>query len=210
MGWITVPDTTSLSDMHRVRSFFPVKPRSTSNHCSAVWETAAFMGLLQVCLEFIATTYRSTIFKTQVCCVYPPLCIHVSMSQYSHPSTHGTSGLAVGSAWEQSDMHLKLLIKWTQGCTWRPVSCEHSDALGGCNRVSKEIHFQPQIVLTERCTWRPWSSKFGNTLRCCDNVNSEAMIQQGCDAVEGHDWIWLMVYLEAVDGWHTGYCNSIH
>jgi len=44
-------------------------------------------------LEIIATTYRSTIFKTHVFSLYSHLCIYVSMYLYRYPSTHGISGL---------------------------------------------------------------------------------------------------------------------
>ena len=39
----------------------------------------ASLGMLLVCLEIIATTYRSTIFKTYAFGLYSPLCIYVSI-----------------------------------------------------------------------------------------------------------------------------------
>jgi hypothetical protein len=59
--------------------------------------SAGAPGMLQVRLEIIATTYRSTIVKTQVFRLYSHLCINVSMYLYSYPSTHGISALAAGS-----------------------------------------------------------------------------------------------------------------
>ena len=62
------------------------------------WNAAGAPGIRQECQEIIATTYRSTIVKTQVFRLYSPLCINVSMYLYSYPSTHGISALAIGGA----------------------------------------------------------------------------------------------------------------
>ena len=62
--------------------------------------------MLLVRLEIIATTNRSTIFKTSVC-----ILIHVSMYLYSYPSTHSISGLAAGGDSEQFKVRLKMMIE---------------------------------------------------------------------------------------------------
>jgi len=62
-------------------------------------KTSSSLGTLLVRLEIIATTYRSTIDKTQVFSLYSHLCIYVSMYLciYIAPIPHGISGLAAGS-----------------------------------------------------------------------------------------------------------------
>jgi len=42
-------------------------------------KTSSSLGILLVCLEIIATTYHSTIFKTHIFCLYSHLCICVSI-----------------------------------------------------------------------------------------------------------------------------------
>jgi len=46
------------------------------------------LGTLLVRLEIIATTYRSTIFKTHVFSLYSHLCIYVSMYLCIYIATH--------------------------------------------------------------------------------------------------------------------------
>jgi hypothetical protein len=46
------------------------------------------LGMLQVRLEIIATTYRATIVKTHVSRLYSHLCIYVSMYLCIHIVTH--------------------------------------------------------------------------------------------------------------------------
>ena len=66
--------------------------------CRRAWNATGAPGIWQVCHEIIATTYHSTIVKTQVFRLYSPLCINVSMYLYSYPSTHGICALAAGGA----------------------------------------------------------------------------------------------------------------
>jgi len=40
--------------------------------------------------------------------------IYVSMYLYGYPSTHSISRLAVRGTWEQFEVHLKMMIEWTQ------------------------------------------------------------------------------------------------
>jgi len=54
-----------------------------------------------------------------------------SMHLYSYLSVHSITGLAVGGAWEQFEVSLKMRIKWTQRYTPRPWSTEFADSLGG-------------------------------------------------------------------------------
>jgi len=39
--------------------------------------------------------------------------------------------------------------------TWRPYVCEVVDTLGGCDRVSLEMHLEAVIERIWRCTWKP-------------------------------------------------------
>jgi len=64
------------------------------------------LGTLQVRLEIIATTYRSTIFETHVLSLYSHLCIYIA----TH--LHSISGLAAGAVLESKlEVRLKLTIK---------------------------------------------------------------------------------------------------
>jgi hypothetical protein len=71
-----------------------LQARLECNRCA--WNASGAPGIQQVHLEIIATSYCSTIVKTQVFRLYSHLCIHVSMYLYSYPSTHGISALAAG------------------------------------------------------------------------------------------------------------------
>jgi len=115
------------------------------------------------------------------------------MYLYSYPSTHAISGLAVGGAWEQFEVHLKMTIEWAQRYTPRPWSSDFGDSLGGGNRVYLEIHleaviergwgyalgghdganFQAVIERVWRYTWRPRSSEFGDALGGRDRSSLE-------------------------------------
>jgi len=46
--------------------------------CSRAWDAAGVPGMLQVRLEIIATSYSSTIVKTQVLRLYSHLCIYIA------------------------------------------------------------------------------------------------------------------------------------
>jgi len=132
-------------------------------------------------LEIIAMTYRSTICKTPIFSLYSPLCIYVSLYVYSYPSTDGISGLAADSASEQFKVHLKMIIEWTEWCTWRWWLNQLGDAwvrwylsqFGGHEWVSWEKHCKALIKWVWGCTWRPWWCNLG-----------------------GHDWTSLEMLLE--------------
>jgi len=75
-------------------------------------------------------------------------------------------------------MHLEAEIEWTHWCTWRSLSSELRDALGGCDRANL-------VAVIEEVwsyTWRPWSNEFG-------------------DSFGGRDWGSLEKHLEAVVEW---------
>jgi len=64
------------------------------------------------------------------------------MYLYSYPSTPGIIGLAAGWGWEQFEVCLKMTIEWTQIYTWGWLLCELTDALGGRDRASLEMHWE--------------------------------------------------------------------
>jgi len=121
-----------------------------------------------------------------------------SVYVYSYSSTHGISGQAAGGAWEQFEVHLKMMIEWTQRCTWRPWLSELGDSLGGRDGATLkthlggpdcanlEMHSEAVIKLVRRCTWRPWPCEHGGcdwaTLEMHmgghDRVNLEAIIER--------------------------------
>jgi len=145
---------------------------------SCAWNAAGAPGMLQVHLEIIATTYRSTIVKTHVFRLYSHLCINVSMYLYSYPSTHGISALAAGGAWEQFEVHLKMTIQWTLIYLPGPWSSEFGDTLRGRDGVDLKMHCEIVIERGLRCTWRPWSGKLRG--RNCGSleIQLEAVIEQ--------------------------------
>jgi len=63
------------------------------------------------------------------------------MYLYSYPSIHGVSGLAVGGAGGQYEVHLEMTIQGTQ----RPRSSKFGDALESGNEVYLEIHLKTMI-----------------------------------------------------------------
>jgi hypothetical protein len=75
---------------------------------SSVGKTSS-LGMLLVRLDIIATTYRSTIFKTHIFSLYCHLCIYVSISLPIY--TWYISGLTAGSAREKFEVRLKMTIK---------------------------------------------------------------------------------------------------
>jgi len=117
--------------------------------------------------------------------------IYGSIYLYSYPSTHGISGLAAGRASEQFEVRLEMTMKWTQRYTWRRVSCEVRDALGGCDRASLMMRWEAVFEWTNRCTASPWLSEFG-------------------DELGGHDRATLEEYLEALDRRCTGCWDCIY
>jgi len=78
---------------------------------SRLGKTTSSLVSLRLRLEIIATSYRSTIFKTRVFSLYSQLCIYVSMNLYSYPSTHGISGLDAGGDGEQFEVRLKMMTE---------------------------------------------------------------------------------------------------
>jgi len=142
--------------------------------------------MLLVSLDIIATTYRSTIFKTHVFSLYTHLCIYVCMYLYSCPSTHHISGLAAGCAWEQFEVCLKMMTGWTQRYTPRMWSSLSGDVLRGGMVESLVIHLEAVIHCTLRWTPRSWSTEFGDALRGC----SRAIVEIHLEAVIKWVWRW--------------------
>jgi len=136
--------------------------------------------------------------------------IYVSMYLYSYPSTHGISGLAVGGAWEQFEVRLKMTIEWSPRCTWRLWSREFGDAIGDRDWVNSEMHWEAVI---ERL-WRPRLSELRDALggrdRASLEMHWEVMIERvwRCtgrprsselrDALGGRDRSSLEMHWEAV------------
>jgi len=110
--------------------------RRVCEHLDSQWsslgKTTSSLGTLQVRLESIATTYRSTIFKTHVSSLYSDLCIYVSI----HISTH---------------LHCTRYI-WTGCRRWLTAirAAPEND-----NQVDSEIHCEAVIEQFGGCTWRP-------------------------------------------------------
>jgi hypothetical protein len=87
-------------------------------------------------LEIIATTYRSTMFKTHVFSLYSHLYIYVSI--YIRYIWTGwrrwfreIRGAPEDDDRVNSEIHLEAVIEQVWRCTWRPRSSELRDALGG-------------------------------------------------------------------------------
>jgi len=70
-----------------------------------VGKTTSSLGTLLVRLEIIATTYRSTIFKTHVFSLYPHLCIYIA----THLHTVYLDWLQ--AVLEQFEVRLKMTIE---------------------------------------------------------------------------------------------------
>jgi len=103
--------------------------------------------MIQVCLEIIATTYRSTNFKTYAFSLYSHLFIYVSIQ-----------------------LPVYTLYIWTCSMRWlKTIRGTHEDD----DRANSEIHSEPVIEQVWRCTWRPWWSEFGDAVADRDWVNSE-------------------------------------
>ena len=137
-----------------------------------------------MCLEIIATTYRSTIFKTHVLSSYSHLCIY----KVTHLQT-------VYLNWRQAvlkqfEVCLKMMIDWTQRYTLRPYWSEFGDAvwmrqfsifgdiLGGRRRVNLEMQSKIMIEGGWRYTWRLCSSECGGRNCTSWEILLEAVIER--------------------------------
>ena len=141
------------------------KPRSTNNnpgstdheswsifnHGRGVWEIHHL--LFDCCLCALKSNLLLIIPYCLKLRYLACMLINVSMNLYCFPSTHSISGLADCGFWEQFNICLKLMIKWTQRCIWRPWSCECCDALGGHNYANCE-------AIIEWVWWCMWSIAF--------------------------------------------------
>jgi len=146
--------------------------------CRHAWNTEGAPGIRQVRLGIIATTYHSTIVKTQVFWLYSHLCIKVSIYLYSYPSTLGISALASGGAWEQFQVHLKITIQWTEIFDLGPWSIQFGDTLRDYDRVNLEMHSEIVIEQVRRCTWRPWLCELGDSNRATSEIHLQAVIER--------------------------------
>ena len=72
--------------------------------------------------------------------------------------------LAAGGAWEQFEVHLQMMIEWTQRCNWRPWSCEIGVTLGGRDWVNSGMRMETIIEWLWRWTWRPRLSELRDAL----------------------------------------------
>jgi len=50
------------------------------------------------------------------------------------------------------EMHSDIAIEGVCRCTWRPLSSEFGDALGGRHRAGLEMHLEAVIERVWRCT----------------------------------------------------------
>jgi len=146
--------------------------------------------MLLVCLEIIATTYRSMIFKTYAFSLYSHLFIYVSIQLPFYTQYIWTGSArwlrAIGGGPEDDDrvnseIHSEAVIKWVWRFNWRPRLNELRDALRGGDRASLEFHFEAVIVRVWRCTWRPrWGElrhALGGRNRASLDVHLEAKIE---------------------------------
>jgi len=152
------------------------------------------------------------------------------MYLYSYPSTHAISGLAVGGAWEQFEVRLKMTIEWTQRYTPRLWSSDFGDALGGGNRAYLEIHleavferhcgyalgghdcanFQAVIERVWRYTWRLQSSECGDALGGHDRSSLEMHWEADMEWTQRCTWRpWSSEFGDALGGW-DGVNSEMH
>jgi len=80
-------------------------------------------------LELLATTNCATIFKTHVFRLYSHLCIYVSIKLPIY----------------NSEIHSKAVIERVWRCNWRSRLSKLTDALGGRDRVSLEMHLEAEV-----------------------------------------------------------------
>jgi len=108
---------------------------------SSLGQTTASLGTLLVHLEIIATTYHSTISKTQ------------AFSLSSHRSIYIATKLHT--------VHLdrqQAVLESNSSFAWKWRSSELRDTLWGLDCASIEMHFEVVIERVTRYTWRGWSS----------------------------------------------------
>jgi len=145
------------------------KPGSTLNHCRAVWENQPLFWkpswfAWKSLLEHIVQWFLKPMYS--VC-----ILINVSIYLYHFPTTHRISGLAIGCAWEEFEVHLKMMINYTQSYTWRWLIWELRDTIGGPNRVRIER-------CTERPMWTDFRDSLGGHNRSCLEMHLKAIIEQ--------------------------------
>jgi len=114
--------------------------------CLCLSPAATSLGMLLVRLEIIATTYRSTIFKTYAFSLYSHLCIYVSISLPIYTSVTPESPY---TCLRSLMTYLEAVIERVQICTWRPRSSELRDALGGRD----DANMKAVIERVWRYTW---------------------------------------------------------
>jgi len=144
----------------------------------------------------------STSNHSHVFSLYSHLCIYVSLYLYSYPSTQAISGLAVGVAWEQFEVCLKMTIVWTQSYTPRLWSSDFGDTLRGGSRAYLEMHLDAMIE-------QGWGYALGGQ----DRANFQAVIErlwrftgrlrssEFGDALGGRDRSTLEMHWEAEMKW---------
>jgi hypothetical protein len=102
------------------------------------------------------------------------------------------------------------MIKWTQIYTSRPWSGEYGDALSRLNQVGSEKQMDTMIQFISRFTPRSTLNNYGYSLAGRTHVYVEAGIvrvqsythrlgsSKHNNAVRGHDWVSLVMKLEAI------------
>ena len=148
----------------------------------------ASLGMLLVRLEIIATTYRSTIFKTYAFSLYSHLCIYVSIQLPIYTRyiwTGSTRWLWAIRGAPEDDDQVNVRLRYPS-ISVDPPSLNH-DVLIGCDWASWELHLEAEIEWTQRCTWRPGSSELRDALRGRDRANLEGVIEWVGDTLGGCD-----------------------
>jgi len=86
--------------------------------------------------------------------------------------------------WTTLEIQFEPEIKWTQICTWRPLSCDVRDTLGDCDQsclkevlggndgVCCEMYFQAMTEWVWQWTCSPWSFRIGVLGGCPSRFDS--------------------------------------
>jgi hypothetical protein len=98
-------------------------------------------------LQAIATTYRSTIFKTYAFSLYSHLCNYVSIELPIYTQKLRVIRGAPGDDDQvNTEIHSENVIERVWRCNWGPILRELRDALEGGDRVSMGMHIEAVIA----------------------------------------------------------------
>ena len=135
------------------------RQHSSSMHLESLWNSLrklTSLGILQVPIRIIATTYHSTIFKTQVFSPYSPLCFYTTTHRHT-----------VRQGWVQAE------IESNSRCTWIWPLSFPCDSLWGGDRATLMMHVDAVIERIWRYTQRPCSNELWDGHQYCDWASVE-------------------------------------